>query len=49
LMRVHAADGPKGSNLKRYVSFYFTNFPAQLSIFTFVRVSKCVVCWRMSM
>jgi hypothetical protein len=32
-MRVRAADGPKGSNLKRYVSFYFTNFPAQLSIF----------------
>ncbi|KAK2444862.1 heterogeneous nuclear ribonucleoprotein A0 [Trifolium repens] len=29
----HDAEGVLGSNFKRYVSFYFTNFPAQLSIF----------------
>jgi hypothetical protein len=28
-----AADDDVGSTLKRYVSFYFTNFPAQLSYF----------------
>jgi hypothetical protein len=33
LKKVHAADGDVGPTLKRYVSFYFTNFPAQLSIF----------------
>jgi hypothetical protein len=30
---VHAAVGDSGSPLKQYVSFYFTNFPAQLSVF----------------
>ncbi|WJX94029.1 hypothetical protein P8452_75494 [Trifolium repens] len=29
----HDAEGVLGSNFKRYVSFYFTNFPTQLSIF----------------
>ncbi|GAU42656.1 hypothetical protein TSUD_398610 [Trifolium subterraneum] len=31
--RTLGAGGNLGSELKRYVSFYFTNFPAQLSIF----------------
>jgi hypothetical protein len=29
----HAVGAELGSELKRYVTFYFTNFPAQLSIF----------------
>ncbi|KAK2402847.1 heterogeneous nuclear ribonucleoprotein A0 [Trifolium repens] len=29
----HAGDMALGSDLRRYVTFYFTNFPAQLSIF----------------
>jgi hypothetical protein len=29
----HAANGESGPDITRYVSFYFTNFPAQLSIF----------------
>jgi hypothetical protein len=29
----HVANGESGPGLTRYVSFYFTNFPAQLSIF----------------
>ncbi|KAK2377208.1 zinc finger BED domain-containing protein RICESLEEPER [Trifolium repens] len=29
----HAANGESGPGITRYVSFYFTNFPAQLSIF----------------
>jgi hypothetical protein len=31
--REHAGDTSLGSNLRRYVTFYFTNFPAQLSNF----------------
>jgi hypothetical protein len=29
----HAANGESGPGITRYVSFYFTNFPTQLSIF----------------